>query len=191
MGQRKASPDDPITPFEHRLVAEYVKCHNKTEAYRRAGGNVKNPKSVSALASSVFQRPRIQQALGIATVMDIERKEQVAVTEAIVLRGMYNEAKREGKGSTHAARVAAWGYLGRYLAIWTDVNVTGEVDLGQMMREAEARVAVGKEAFPSEQEGEKVQPPNIIPMLREAYDRIEGEAERAKATEEEKEVAEA
>ena len=191
MGQRKASPDDPLTPFEHRLVAEYIKCHNKTEAYRRAGGNIENPKSVSALASSVFKRPKIQQALGIATVMDVERKEQVAVTEEIVVRGMYNEAQREGKGSTHAARVAAWGYLGRYLALWTDVTAVSSIDLGQMMREAEARVAAGKKAFPEGQEGEKIQPPNIIPMLREAYDRIEGDVERAKEAKAEKEVVEA
>lgn len=191
MGQRKASPDDPLTPFEHRLVAEYVKCHNNTEAYRRAGGNTENPKSVSALASAVFKRPRIQQALGIATVMDVEHKEQVAVTEKIVLCGMYTEATKTGKGSTHAARVAAWGYLGRYLAMWTDTTAIMTADLPTMMREAEARVSAGKEAFPVEQEGEKVKPPNIIPMLRKAYDRIKGEPEKAKAAEEEKEVVEA
>ena len=46
------------------------------------------------------------------------REKAVDISARDVVRGLMKEAKREGEGSSHSARVAAWDKLGKHCGIY-------------------------------------------------------------------------
>ncbi len=42
------------------------------------------------------------------------------ITQDDVLRGLRREATLEGEGSSHAARVSAWGLIGKHLGMFVE-----------------------------------------------------------------------
>ena len=45
---------------------------------------------------------------------------RVQITQDDVLRGLRREATLTGEGSTHAARVSAWGLIGKHLGMFIE-----------------------------------------------------------------------
>ena len=48
------------------------------------------------------------------------RSHRVLITQDDVLRGLRREATLEGEGSSHAARVSAWGLIGKHLGMFVE-----------------------------------------------------------------------
>ena len=48
------------------------------------------------------------------------RSDRVQITQDDVLRGLRREATLTGEGSTHAARVSAWGLIGKHLGMFVE-----------------------------------------------------------------------
>jgi hypothetical protein len=48
------------------------------------------------------------------------RSERLQVTQDDVLRGLRREATLTGENSSHAARVSAWGLLGKHLGMFVE-----------------------------------------------------------------------
>ena len=64
------------------------------------------------------------------------------LTQEEVIAGLRSEALYKGEGGSHSARVAAWSWLGRHLAMFTDkseVEFKGLADRIAAMSEDEVR----------------------------------------------------
>ena len=48
------------------------------------------------------------------------RSERLQITQDDVLRGLRREATLTGEGSSHSARVSAWGLIGRHLGMFVE-----------------------------------------------------------------------
>ncbi|MTH95542.1 terminase small subunit [Roseibium sp. RKSG952] len=100
---------------QQRFVEEYLRDLNATQAAIRAGYSQKTAQQMGA---ENLRKPLIAEAIASATK---ERSEEAEITVTEVLRGLKTEATLPAeKGGTHAARVAAWGHLGKYLKMFTD-----------------------------------------------------------------------
>lgn len=134
----------PITPKQERFVAEYVVDLNATRAAIRAGYS---PKTAEQGAAQLLRNIKVQAAIAEAARKHIMRAE---VTAQDVLAGLHTEATRTGEGSSHGARVAAWGLLGKYHSLFidrTEVTVThrlADLSDAELIEEAK-RVAAGGE----------------------------------------------
>ncbi len=75
----------------------------------------------------------------------------------MVIEGLLKEARREGEGSSHSARISAWGLLAKHLGMLIDRKIIGikrldemgddELKLiaGQVIEELDAQVSVDGE----------------------------------------------
>ena len=103
-----------LTPKQHRFVEEYLVDINATQAAIRAGYS---EKTANVTGPQNLVKPSIAGAVQKAFE---ERSKRVEVTQDDVIRGLYNEAIREGKGSSPSARVQAWSHLGNHLGMFID-----------------------------------------------------------------------
>ena len=87
---------------------------NGGRAYERAGYAAKG-NAAEAAASRLLSDVKV--AARIAE-LQAERAARVQVTVDDVLRGLHEEATFRGFGSTHGARVSAWGLLGKHLGMF-------------------------------------------------------------------------
>ncbi len=108
-----------LTPKQARFVEEYLVDLNATQAVIRAGYSKKTARQV---ASENLTKPDIQEA--IAAAQD-DRSERTGITQDEVIQGLKKEATLEGEGSSHSARVAAWGHLGKHLGMFTERHLHG------------------------------------------------------------------
>ena len=103
-----------MTPRQQRFVEEYLLDLNATQAAIRAGysGHTANEQGARLLANASVAAAvqAAQQA----------RSERVQVTQDDVLRGLRREATLTGEGSSHAARVSAWGLIGKHLGMFVE-----------------------------------------------------------------------
>lgn len=109
---------------QKRFVAEYLIDLNATQAAIRAGYSVKTARQVGA---ENLSKPYIADAIAEGAGKRIAKAE---ITAQDVLDGLYREATREGEGSSHGARVSAWGLLGKYHKLFTDrieADVSGDI----------------------------------------------------------------
>lgn len=104
----------PLTPKQQRFVEEYLIEPNETQAAIRAGYSAK---TANKNASRLMVNEGVQKAIRAAQEA---RKHRVEITADEVVKGLLSEARHRGKGSSHAARVAAWGLLARHLGMLTD-----------------------------------------------------------------------
>jgi phage terminase small subunit len=103
-----------MTPRQQRFVDEYLVDLNATQAAIRAAYSARTAEQ---------QGPRL---LGYAEIAEAvqsaqaERSQRVQITQDDVLRGLHKEATLIGDGSSHAARVSAWGLIGKHLGMFIE-----------------------------------------------------------------------
>lgn len=113
------------------------------DAYSSAG-YVCNPRNADRLRDTEEITARVAELLAMEDAGGV-------LSAQGVLAGLLKEATREGTGSTHSARVSAWGLLGKYYRLFTDkieadVNVNDVSDAKQRLVDLVTRhVADGDE----------------------------------------------
>jgi phage terminase small subunit len=103
-----------MTPRQQRFVDEYLIDLNATQAAIRAGYSARTAEQ---------QGPRLLGKVEIADVVQkaqAVRSERVQITQDDVLRGLRREATLTSDGSSHAARVSAWGLIGKHLGMFVE-----------------------------------------------------------------------
>jgi hypothetical protein len=101
-----------LTPKQRRFVDEYLVDLNATQAAIRAGYSARTANEQGArLLANASLAAAVQSA-------QLARSERVRITQDDVLRGLHREATRMGDGSSHSARVAAWGLIGKHLGMF-------------------------------------------------------------------------
>lgn len=107
-------PKGELTPKQARFVEEYMIDLNATQAAIRAGYSAKTAGQTGA---EYLKKPEIAQEIARRSEKAAKRAE---VSAQDVLDGLHKEATREGEGTTHGARVQAWGLLGKYHKLFID-----------------------------------------------------------------------
>ncbi len=94
----------------------------------------------------------------------IEQEHKEELTLQMVIEGLLKEARREDEGSSHSARISAWGLLAKHLGMLIDRKIIGikrldqmgddelRVIAGQVIEELDAQVSVDGEVRPVEAE---------------------------------------
>ncbi len=114
-----------MNPRHQRFIEEYLVDLNATRAYRAAYPKVKSDETARAAGARLLANVNVAAAIGKAQA---ERAQKAQVTAEQVLLGLRDEAMRFGEGSTHSARVQAWGLLARHLGLFADrLHITGQV----------------------------------------------------------------
>jgi phage terminase small subunit len=113
-----------LTAKQAQFVAEYLIDLNATQAAIRVGYSEK---------TANIQGPRLLSNVSIAAAISEATKKRIRAAEITaqdVLEGLRVEATRTGEGTSHGARVSAWGLLGKYHNLFTDnVNISGGLTL--------------------------------------------------------------
>ena len=113
-----------LTAKEARFVEEYLVDLNGAAAAYRAGYSKSRARQQ---AYRLSQKPEVQEAIAAAIEA---RSKRTQVSQDEVVKGLKAEAKLKGEGSSPAARVQAWAWLGRHLAMFTDnTNLGGSVGI--------------------------------------------------------------
>ena len=94
------------------FVREYLVDLNATQAAIRAGYS---EHTAGAIGHENLQKPEIQSAV-VAGIQ--EREERTLISQDEVVKGLKGLA--EDGGNPAPARVSAWSWLGRHLAMFTD-----------------------------------------------------------------------
>jgi len=127
-----------LTPKQERFVAEYLIDLNATQAAIRAGYAVK---TANREGSRLLSNVDIANAIAAGAQQRIQKAE---VTAQDVIDGLYREATREGEGSSHGARVQAWGLLGKYHKLFTDrieAEVSGDITVTDARTKLQSLIA--------------------------------------------------
>lgn len=101
-------------PKQQRFIDEFLVDLNATQAAIRAGYSIKTAQEQS---SRLLSKVIIQEA--VAKLQE-KRTQRVEVTQDMVVKGLLKEAQNTGEGSTHSARVSAWGVLAKHTGGFTD-----------------------------------------------------------------------
>ncbi len=113
-----------LTDRQEAFVAEYLIDLNATQAAIRAGYS---EKTAQEQGSRLLSNVMVAEAIAEGASKRIRKAE---ITAQDVLEGLYLEATRTGEGSSHGARVSAWGLLGKYHKLFTDkieADVSGDI----------------------------------------------------------------
>lgn len=103
-----------LKPRQRRFVDEYLVDLNATQAAIRAGYSARTANEQGArLLAKAIVAAAVQAA-------QKARAERLRITQDDVLLGLQREARLTGVGTSHAARVSAWGLLGKHLGMFTD-----------------------------------------------------------------------
>lgn len=131
-----------MTPKQERFVQEYLIDLNATQAAIRAGYS---EKTAGQIGEQNLKKLEISRAIERA---QDKRAERLEVTQEMVLAGLYNEATATGEGSTHGARVSAWGLLGKHIGMFVERQETGKpgefASLSPEQRKARVLELLGK-----------------------------------------------
>lgn len=103
-----------LTPKQARFVEEYLIDLNATQAAIRAGYS---KKTAEQLGFQLLNKTSVSSAIADAQA---ERAQRTLVTQDMVIEGLLAEAKAQGEGTSHSARVSAWAHLGKHLGMFTD-----------------------------------------------------------------------
>ena len=100
-----------ITPKQSRFVEEYIVDLNATQAAIRSGYSVRtaNEQGARLLANASI-------VAAVQTAQEA-RSQRLQLTQDDVLRGLHREATWTGDGSSHSARVAAWGLIAKHFGM--------------------------------------------------------------------------
>ena len=111
-----------LTPKQSRFIDEYLIDLNATQAAIRAGYSEHTAKEMGC---ENLTKPNIKNAIDERLA---QKQTESIVSREMVLRGLLDEAKQMGDGSSHSARVGAWAHLGKHLGMFKDQvdhNVNG------------------------------------------------------------------
>jgi phage terminase small subunit len=99
---------------QERFVHAYLADPNATRAAQAAG--------YSAKVAHITGHKLLRNAKVAAYVDEAQAKaaEAAGVSAEDVLRGLVDEAKYRGDGSSHAARVSAWTALAKHFGMFTE-----------------------------------------------------------------------
>lgn len=128
----------PLTEKQKRFVAEYLVDLNATQAAIRAGYA---PKTANREGSRLLSKVDVADAIAAKAA---STSEKLDLSAERVLRGLFEEATRTGEGSSHGARVSAWGLLGKYHSLFTDkieANVSADVTVTDARGQLESLIA--------------------------------------------------
>ena len=103
-----------LTPKQARFVEEYLIDLNATQAAIRAGYS---DKFSNSNAPKLLQNTAIAEAIKEAQA---KLSEACQVSQKMVIDGLLVEARLKGDGSSHSARVSAWGLLGKHLGMFVE-----------------------------------------------------------------------
>jgi hypothetical protein len=107
---------------QQRFVEAYFLNPNRVEAYRKAGCRARGH-SAEVAADRLLKKPAVQEAL--ARLRE-ERSRQVKLSGQDVIERLWEEATRQGEGSSPAARVRALQLLGLHFGLFARrVEVSG------------------------------------------------------------------
>lgn len=98
---------------KHEAFANGLASGLAAEDAYSAAGYVFNPRNATRLRDTKEITVRVAELLAVNEAED-------SLSAQNVLTGLLKEATREGSGSTHSARVSAWGLLGKYYRLFTD-----------------------------------------------------------------------
>ncbi len=116
-----------LTNKQQIFIVEYLVDLNATAAAIRAGYSAR---TAGQVGFENLKKPEIAAAIEGA-MKDRERRTQITQDE--VIQGLRTEAKFEGQGSSHGARVAAWAHLGRHLGMFIDyVNLGRQREINDL-----------------------------------------------------------
>ena len=129
-----AKSNNSISSKQKRFVIEYCKDWNATAAAKRAGYPAA---SAHNAGHRLLRRPAVRAAIR-------ERQDRVAqaalLDEVEIVRGLLREARYQGEGSSHAARVSAWKELAKIRGLEVSrVEHTVDVRLDGRLAQARAR----------------------------------------------------
>jgi len=100
-----------LTPKQQRFVEEYLVDLNATQAAIRAGYS---ERTADQQGSRLLANVKVKAAIAVAVE---RRSEDTGITAAWALQRLKREAEYTGKGSSHAARVAALGLAMKHLGM--------------------------------------------------------------------------
>ena len=106
-----------MTDRQKAFVEEYLKDMNAAAAYRRAGYKASSDQIASANAARLIANESIRAEIDKAIQ---DRSVRTGVTQDMVIEGLLKEARLDGEGSSHSARVTAWTQLGKHLKLFTE-----------------------------------------------------------------------
>ncbi len=138
-----------LTPKQQRFVDEYLVDLNATQAAIRAGYSRKTARFIG---QQNLTKLYIAEAIANAQA---KRSERVTVSQDDVVKGLHGEATDKADGSSHSARVSAWGLLGKHLNMFIDRRLVGTVNVNDM-NEAQLIAFLGLEGLPEEEIAERV-----------------------------------
>ena len=99
-----------LTDKQAMFVTEYLVDLNATQAAIRAGYS---EKTAGAIGQENLRKPTIYAAVAEARAKQAKHTE---ITAAMVLEGLLAETQ----GGQQSGRIAAWGWIGKHLAMFTD-----------------------------------------------------------------------
>ena len=123
-----------LNPKQRRFVREYLKDHNASRAYKRAGYHCKTRSSLDTAAGRLLRNVEVQSALQEAMN---EQAKRTLVDADYVIHGLKREAEFRGDGCSHGARVKALESLGKHLGLFVD-RIQHEGDLAVRIVELDA-----------------------------------------------------
>ena len=89
-------------------------------------GRLSLPHNVAVAArrrTAEQQGPRLLGNVEIAQAVQVAqqaRSDRMQITQDHVMRGLRREATLTGDGSSHAARISAWGLIGKHLGMFLE-----------------------------------------------------------------------
>ena len=135
-----------LTPRQARFVEEYLINLNATQAAIRAGYS---KKTAFVIGYENLTKPYISAAIAEAQAKRLER---VTVSQDDVVKGLHTEATT---ARSDAARVAAWGLLGKHLNMFIDRRLIGPMNINDM-NEAQLLAFLGLDGLPEEEIAERL-----------------------------------
>lgn len=113
-----------LNPKQTAFVREYLKDLNATQAAIRAGYSAK---TAGSQGFDLLKKPEISE---LVAKHQKGLEEKALVTKEEVLNGLKLEAQA---AESDAARVAAWGLLGKHLALFTEKHEVTGADGGPLV----------------------------------------------------------
>ena len=112
-----------MTPKRKRFAQEYLIDCNATQAAIRAGYSAR---AAHVTGSRLLSNANVSKVL---TKLMQKRDKVMELTAQEVIEGLRSEAHAKGEGTSHSARVAAWGHLAKAAGITGkhDHNVKSEI----------------------------------------------------------------
>jgi phage terminase small subunit len=120
------------------------------EAYLANGHNAKEAaitvgyaeSTAAKRGSEMLQRPAVRTVIA---KRHADIAEEVNLTVADVVAGLYEEATFKGEGSSHSARVSAWTAVGKHLGMFDKTPEDDRADAVARMQAAKARAQAAED----------------------------------------------